>query len=315
MQPSHSKRVERPLEGPVELPQRVLVAARDRLEELALLMTLRSGCLPCAVHYPPVRLIGCPLSVAESAGDTLSPMPNEVTSAALRRLLDLQSEDTAIKQLETRRASLPEAQRLDELNDALAELEADLAIATKQSGEIAREQSRLEGEIQLLDGKIAREEERMFSGSVANPKELSALQSEVESRKRRRSQHEDALLDVMVQGEAATEMAERLGAERDESSARAIELGATVGALNDDIDAELSRHRAERESVLPDVPASVLQIYDRLREQKGGIGAAALVGGTCEGCHTKISNVEVERLRAATGLQRCENCRRILVVT
>ena len=89
--------------------------------------------------------------------------------AALRRLLDLQAEDTAIKRLEERRASLPEARRLAEIDAALAELDADLAIARKQHDEVAREVARLEGESGLLDQKIAREEQRMFSGGVSNP--------------------------------------------------------------------------------------------------------------------------------------------------
>ncbi|HZK52092.1 MAG TPA: hypothetical protein VFD47_11075, partial [Actinomycetota bacterium] len=71
-------------------------------------------------------------------------MPNDVTPEALGRLLDLQAEDTAIKQLELRWANLEEAKQLAELNAALAELEADLEIAGKQRDEIAREQSRLE---------------------------------------------------------------------------------------------------------------------------------------------------------------------------
>jgi uncharacterized protein len=241
-------------------------------------------------------------------------MPNDVTSEALRRLLDLQAEDSAISQLELRWTNLEEAKQLAELNAALAELEADLDIAGKQRDEIAREQSRLEGEIKLLEDKTTREEQRMFSGSIANPKELSALQAEVTSLKRRQSDLEESLLNVMVQGESATETWQRLGSERETTSSRAKELGDEVARIKVEIDADLERHRAQREAVLPDIPEKVLTLYERLRAQKGGIGAAALVGGTCEGCHTQLSNKEVERLRAEGGLQRCENCRRILVV-
>jgi len=242
-------------------------------------------------------------------------MPNDVTPEALGRLLDLQAEDTAIKQLELRWINLEEAKQLAEANAALAELDADLDIAGKQRDEIAREQSRLEGEIKLLEDKTAREEQRMFSGSVANPKELSALQAEVESLKRRRSDLEEGLLEVMVQGESATETWQRLHSERETTASTAKRLAEAVATIKSEIDGELASHRDRRETILPDVPDNVLSLYDRLREQKGGIGAAALVGGTCEGCHTQLSNKEVERLRAAGGLQRCENCRRILVVT
>jgi uncharacterized protein len=242
-------------------------------------------------------------------------MPNDVTPEALGRLLDLQAEDTAVKQLELRWANLEEAKQLAELNAALAELEADLDIAGKQRDEIAREQSRLEGEIKLLEDKTGREEQRMFSGSVANPKELSALQAEVASLKRRQSDLEESLLEVMVQGESATETWERLASERETTAVQAKDLGERVASIKNEIDSELERHRAQRGSILPDIPESLLKLYERLREQKGGVGAAALVGGTCEGCHTKLSNKESESVRAEGGLQRCDNCRRILVVT
>jgi uncharacterized protein len=242
-------------------------------------------------------------------------MPNDVTSEALGRLLDLQTEDTAITQLELRWANLDEAKQLAELNAALSELEADLEIAGKQRDEIARDQSRLEGEIKLLEDKTTREEQRMFSGSVANPKELSALQAEVASLKRRQSDLEETLLEVMVQAESASETWQRLGSERESTAARTKELGEEVARIKAEIDADLAKHQAQREAVVPDIPEKVMTLYDRLRSQKGGIGAAALVGGTCEGCHTQLSNKEVERLRGEGGLQRCENCRRILVVT
>jgi predicted nucleic acid-binding Zn-ribbon protein len=57
-----------------------------------------------------------------------------------------------------------------------------------------------------------------------------------------------------------------------------------------------------------------LSLYDTIREQKHGIGAAALEQGTCQGCHTKLPQKEIERMRAEGGLQRCDNCRRILVI-
>jgi uncharacterized protein len=242
-------------------------------------------------------------------------MPDDVTHEALGRLLDLQAEDTAVRQLELRWANLEEARQLAELNAALAELEADLEIAGKQRDEVSREQSRLEGEIKLLEDKTGREEQRMFSGSVANPKELSALQAEVASLKRRQSDLEESLLEVMVQGETATGTWQRLTAERETTASRAKELGERVASIKKEIDTELDHHRAQRAEILPDIPESVLTLYERLREQKGGVGAAALVAGTCEGCHTKLPNKEVERLLAEGGLQRCDNCRRILVVT
>lgn len=232
----------------------------------------------------------------------------------LFRLLDLQEEDTAVKRLHERRASLPEAQELEKVRDRLAMLEADLAIATKQHEELAREQSKLEGEVGLIEEKIAKDEQRVFSGAINNPKELSSLQANVEQEKRQKGTLEDQLLEVMDQREQASSTMAGLTGERDAAAVKSAELQDQVALLTGDIEAELGKHETNREQIVPDIPKELLTLYEKLREQKSGVGAAALKAGTCEGCHTKLPQREWERIRAEKGLQRCENCRRILVV-
>lgn len=233
----------------------------------------------------------------------------------MRQLLDLQAEDTGIARLNERRASLPEAARLAEVQSQLAELEADLEIATKQNQEIGRAQSRLEADIEAIDQKVAREEQRMLSGKVGNPKELSALQAEVESLKRKRASVEDELLEVMVQSESATATVDKLEGERSTAAAERDDLTQKVDVLTKEIDAELADHAVKRDQAAALVPDDLRSLYEKIRAAKNGVGAAALVGGTCEGCHTKLPAVEAERIRKEKGLQRCDNCRRILVVT
>ena len=241
-------------------------------------------------------------------------MPPTADPAALRRLLDLQAEDSALRRLQERRAALPEAQRLSEVRDRLAELEADLEIARKQRAELAREQNRIEGEVGIVDAKIQREEARMYSGGVSNPKELGSLQAEVGMLKRKKGTLEDEELEVMVQAEEADATLGKLESEHKEATREADALQRTVDELTKDIDAQLESHTAERGSIAGEIPEDLITIYEKLRDSKGGVGAAALEGGTCQGCHTKLPAVETERLRAAGGLQRCDNCRRILVV-
>ncbi len=234
--------------------------------------------------------------------------------AELARLLDLQAEDSHIKRLRERRATLPEAARLAEVREQLSELDADLEIARKQSSEIGTEHNRIEGEIGLLEAKIQREEQRMFSGNISNPKELSALQAEVASLKNKRSTLEDGLLEVMLQREQVEDTLARLDGERAASAAEAETLGARVDELHNEIDAELEVHDVRRAELAGTIAEELLRLYDGLREQKGGVGAAALDGGTCLGCHTQLPAREVQRMRAERGLQRCDNCRRILVI-
>jgi len=240
------------------------------------------------------------------------PQADEVS---LNRLLALQTEDSAIQRLAAKRASLPEAERLAKLEDLLAELRSDHAVATKQHDEVNREYLKLEGEIDLLETKISKEEQRMFSGAVSNSKELAALQAEVESLKRKKSTLEDSLLEIMETRETAAETLARLASERDEAEKESAELTQTVAGLTSDIDAQSAEHQKAREEIAGVTAPDLLGLYEKIREAKSGVGAAALTGGTCQGCHTKIPQKELERIRAEGGLQRCDNCRRILVIT
>ena len=154
----------------------------------------------------------------------------------------------------------------------------------------------------------------MYAGSVSNPKELSALQAEVASLKKKKSTLEDELLEIMEQREQASATVDRITTDRNQAAVESDELTQKVGELTTDIDAELEQHNSARTEIAATVPADLLDLYEKIRAQKGGVGAAALKGGMCEGCHTKLPAKEAERIRSEGGLQRCDNCRRILVV-
>jgi predicted nucleic acid-binding Zn-ribbon protein len=237
-----------------------------------------------------------------------------VQPSVLARLLDLQEQDTAIRLLHHRKKTLPEAAELSRLEGQLAELQADVEIADKRCSEVTRALGRLEGDIELLSRKIEREEKRLFSGSVANPRELGALQAEVDMNRRNKARLEDEVLEVMVAKDQAEDTLQRLELERSDAEGHATTLGASVDEISSAIDAELGARASRRDEIARELPAELLSVYDRIRDAKGGVGAAALVDGTCQGCHTQLPARDVERMRREGGLQRCDNCGRILVV-
>ena len=74
---------------------------------------------------------------------------------------------------------------------------------------------------------------------------------------------------------------------------------------------------AGRRPLVADLPAELVALYERIREASGGVGAALLRAGRCEGCRLELSGVDRAALRAAPPdeVVRCEECRRILVRT
>ena len=63
--------------------------------------------------------------------------------------------------------------------------------------------------------------------------------------------------------------------------------------------------------------AGLVALYERLRGQLGGSGAAALRGSRCEGCRLELNPLDLEQIRArpVDAVVRCEECGRILVRT
>jgi len=74
---------------------------------------------------------------------------------------------------------------------------------------------------------------------------------------------------------------------------------------------------AGRKPLVSDLPPDLIALYDKVRESGGGIGAALLRHGRCEGCRLELSGGERARVKAAAPdeVVRCDECRRILVRT
>src|SRR5437868_1162992 len=88
-------------------------------------------------------------------------------------------------------------------------------------------------------------------------------------------------------------------------------------AAQREIDEESGTTSTARTAIAKDIPEDVLALYEKLRGQFGGVGAAKLFRGACQGCHLALNTVDLNRIRAAAKDEviRCEECRRILIRT
>ena len=84
-----------------------------------------------------------------------------------------------------------------------------------------------------------------------------------------------------------------------------------------EIEEELAKVKSERDPAAAEIPAELMALYDRLRENKGGVGAAPLRARQCGGCRLSLDNAELAVIRKAPSDEviRCEECQRILVRT
>jgi predicted nucleic acid-binding Zn-ribbon protein len=165
--------------------------------------------------------------------------------------------------------------------------------------------------------RAARDQQRLDSGAVSSPKDLESLQREIASLAKRQGDLEDVVLEVMERRESAQERAAELTERVSSVQAKADDATARRDAALGELDTEAASVTKEREIVAGSVPADLLKLYDKLREQQGGVGAARLYQRRCEGCRLELNITEVNEVKAAAPdtVLRCENCRRILVRT
>jgi len=233
----------------------------------------------------------------------------------LDTLLELQTRDTAIDRLRHRRDTLPERAALESVRAELSTAATQLADVTAQREEVAREEQRFDDEARSLEDRAAEVERRMYSGEVSSPRELQALQADVEQLRRHRRGLEDRELEVMERRESFDPAVDALRARVGELESEAERLGAALTEVEGEIDEELAGERAARDEIAATVDAALLDDYERCRERARGIGAARLSGNTCQGCHLSIPAVEAERIRKSPPgtVAHCDNCGCILV--
>jgi predicted nucleic acid-binding Zn-ribbon protein len=233
------------------------------------------------------------------------------------RLLELQANDTAIDRLAARRRSLPEIDEIRNLTARLAGLAADLVIAETEGRDLGRAQTKLEGEVEAVRTRSARDQSRLDSGAVGSARELENLQSEIGSLGRRQGDLEDQLLELMESAETVQTTVDRLRAEQAEAEAARTAAEQRRDAAFSAIDAESTLTRGARVALAEELPADLVALYEKIRKSSGGIGAAGLVRRRCEGCHLEVGGAELREIAALPPerVLRHEECRRILVRT
>lgn len=238
------------------------------------------------------------------------------TPAEQRRLLELQEVDTAMHQLQHRRANLPEQKALEENADTLSRVAVEFATSKEQVDRLALQQKRHEDEVAAVDARRKSEEGRMYSGLITSEKELEALRAEISSLKNRKRDLEDTLLEVMEQREELESMVSSLKERHAELTRAVDDLTAARDHAAADIDGELAVKEQERKRIAADLPPEVVAYYDELRARKGGLAVAELSGRSCTGCRLQLTQTELEGVRrdAQEGLARCEQCGRVLVL-
>jgi hypothetical protein len=200
-------------------------------------------------------------------------------------------------------------------SEALAKARVSLATEEERLVELERSQRGVEREVEDLRAKVALLEDKLYGGSVKNPKELASLQEQVEHLKRKRRGQEDEVLDIMTEVEAmqknvslksaeVSRIDEDWRAEQAALSGEQVELGAALADLDQ-----------KRKDLISRIDAASLELYQGLRRRRQGRAVAKVEQGMCQGCRIVLPLNVLQRARIGQELVQCSSCERILYLS
>ena len=232
-------------------------------------------------------------------------------------LLQLQAHDSLLAQLKHRRASLPEHAEIEDLESRSSEIDGRRIVADTEVSDLTRAQKKADAEVEQVKTRRTRDEERLSSGLISNPKDLESLQHEMVALERRIASLEDDELEVMESLEQAQGKLSAAEADLADIAAGLTHASAARDAAVGVIDEQAAETQAEREQIAATIQDDLIALYDKVRGQYSGLGAAALRARACEGCRLELNGADLRELAAAPEdeVLRCPECTRILVRT
>lgn len=213
---------------------------------------------------------------------------------------EIESTEQALKQVT---GKLGESKEVARVRDRLASEQQHLE-------ELKHQQRSLEWEADDIGTKVAKIEQKLYGGSIGNPKELANFQQEAEGLKLRRGQLEDEALDIMDRVERAAASvgaaSNELKTLEDKWQIQQKELSAEAKQLK----AALSDLEKKRQRLSADIDTEMIELYHQIKKQKG-IAVAKIEQGICRGCRISLSASELQRARSGS-MTQCSSCGRIL---
>ena len=193
------------------------------------------------------------------------------------------------------------------------ELRAKAEATSKAHYDAEKEALDAELEVKSVEEKRELFSDKLRSGRIRNPKELSDIEAEVNALTRQADMLQDktlSLIDAVEQAKAAMETARH---DLQNAKAKLALLAATYERESERLGREREDLEGKRALLVTQVPADLLKRYDQVRKGKGGLAVVRVTGDNCPGCSVTIPKDLMRTLSKAAGITTCDSCGRIFV--
>ena len=171
----------------------------------------------------------------------------------------------------------------------------------------------LEHDLESTVTKRKATEDRLYSGNVKNPKELAEMQQEIDLLKKRQSQLEETMLEVMMAVESAEETLQQSQQSLEQKQANRRSKHDALGVERERKLAEINTLEEQRAATIQQISGDALKLYEQLKPRTRQTPVAKMHNdGTCTACGVQQNSANQKIIRRGE-LEQCLNCRRILI--
>lgn len=177
---------------------------------------------------------------------------------------------------------------------------------------IQLEHKEKELELQSKEEVVKKQKGQLFQ--VKSNKELYALQLEIDKENADNSLLEDAIIVILEKIDNIKQLIDQEQAKLAQEQAKIDKIKAEVELDIKQLNEKLAALNTSRKrAVEADIDPQVLELYERILENKGELAIVPVDGEICSGCFRSVRPQVVNELRLGK-LKTCENCARILYV-
>ena len=197
-------------------------------------------------------------------------------------------------------------------NTELQKLRTEQKTAQQQLRAGLQAQREAERTLEDLSHRLKTQEQRLYGGTISNPKELKALLQEIQHLRLQQSHQEEVTLEAMDAAESLQEKANDVSEALRQAEEAWIRQSGALITRRDQLATRRQEVQLKREQLAAKLDADLLDRYDRIRRTRQGKAVSKVEQGSCQWCRVILTPRELQHVRINTELQTCSNCGRIL---
>ena len=235
----------------------------------------------------------------------------KIEKSQLQTLLTLQTQLVSLQKLESQARELMAGAKAEAIREQLLDLSAKASQMLTDHEELQRDLKRAENDLDLVVKRIEQDQQRLTQAT--DVKVITGIQHELETLGKRRSELEDAQLELMERVELSTDSQQQIQAQKQQLQS---DLETELEIAKQDLAVVKQEHSsitAEVNAAKAQIADDLLELFERLATRATAVGV--LRGSTCGACNMNLTSTALGQIRAVAEdeLARCPECSAILV--